>query len=572
MIEDLQLENLGVILEARIDLAPGLTAITGETGAGKTMLLTGLNLILGGKADAGAVRAGADSAVAESRIIPPAGHPALAVAADAGAVLDDDALLVVRTIVSGRSRAYLGGRSVPQAILAEVAAELVTVHGQSDQIRLRSAAHQRAALDEFAGEEHQQHLAALATAYREAVRAEEELQDWDAQAEHRERDVLALTRALERIDAAEVEPGQQAALREESERLSNVEELRIAAATAHEALSGDFESGVPGIAELLEAARSALDSARDFDPQLGQWADQLAEAGHVLSDLGVELSSYGTNLEADPARLEDVHARRALLAELSRDYAGEGAKDPDAAVLAYAERARTRLAELTEPGQGRERLEANLDQARAELTGLAETVTATRAAAAKELEDAVNSELAELAMAGATVYVTLTPTGEITSTGAEEVEFEMVANRGGARRPLAKGASGGELSRVMLALEVALAARKSGPLPTFVFDEIDAGVGGKAAVAIGRRLADLARHTQVIVVTHLAQVAAFADTHVVVTKTTTDGTDAVTNSNITAVAGEARVGELARMLSGDPNSDVARAHAAELLSRRVVAR
>src|SRR5699024_3205162 len=220
---------------------------------------------------------------------------------------------------------------------------------------------------------------------------------------------------------------------------------------------------------------SALDAARGFDPQLGQWADQLTEAGHVLSDLGVELSSYGTNLEADPARLEDVHARRALLAELSRDYAGEGAQDPDAAVLAYAER--------TEPGQGRERLEANLDRARAELTRLAETVSATRAAAAEELEDAVNSELAELAMAGATVYVTLTPTGEITSTGAEDIEFEMVANRGGARRPLAKGASGGELSRVMLALEVALAARKSGPLPTFVFDEIDAGVGGKAAVA-----------------------------------------------------------------------------------------
>src|SRR5699024_9430474 len=332
MIEDLQLENLGVILEARIDLAPGLTAITGETGAGKTMLLTGLNLILGGKADAGAVRAGADSAVAESRIIPPAGHPALAVAADAGAVLDDDALLVVRTIVSGRSRASPRGRPVPQTSTAGGAAARGPVRRQRD-------------------------LAALASAYREVGRAEEELQDWDAQAEHRERDVLALARALERIDAAEVEPGQQAALREESERLSNVEELRIAAGTAHEALSGDFESGAPGIAELLEAARSALDAARGFDPQLGQWADQLTEAGHVLSDLGVELSAYGTNLEADPARLEDVHARRALLAELSRDYAGEGAQDPDAAVLAYAERARARLAELTEPGQGRERLE-----------------------------------------------------------------------------------------------------------------------------------------------------------------------------------------------------------------------
>src|SRR5699024_2678086 len=252
------------------------------------------------------------------------------------------------------------------------------------------------------------------------------------------------------------------------------------------------------------------------------------------------------------------------------DYARTDDEDPDAAVLAYARDAHARLAELTEPGKRRDELHRRLAEAETERENLAQPVSQTRRAAAKDLQAAVNEELATLTMAGATVYGTLHPNTEITSTGAEDVEFEMVANRAGARRPLAKGASGGELSRVMLALEVALASRKTGTLPTFVFDEIDAGVGGKAAVAIGRRLADLARHTQVIVVTHLAQVAAFADTHVVVTKTTTDGTDAVTNSNITAVAGEARVGELARMLSGDPNSDVARAHAAELLSRRVV--
>src|SRR5699024_3361825 len=236
-----------VILEARIELAPGLTVITGETGAGKTMLLTGLNLILGGKADPGAVRAGQKSAVAESRIIPPAGHSALTVAADAGAVLDDDALLVMRTISSGRSRAYLGGRSVPQAILAEVAAELVTVHGQSDQIRLRSTAHQRAALDEFAGDDHQRTLQQLAAAHKRLREVQAELDEWDAQAESREREIAALTRAVERIDAAEVEEGEQAALRKESERLSNVEELRIAAATAHAVLSGDFETAAPGV-------------------------------------------------------------------------------------------------------------------------------------------------------------------------------------------------------------------------------------------------------------------------------------------------------------------------------------
>lgn len=572
MIEELRLENLGVILEARIELAPGLTVITGETGAGKTMLLTGLNLILGGKADPGAVRAGQKSAAAESRIIPPVHHPALEIAADAGAVLDDDALLVMRTISSGRSRAYLGGRSVPQAILAEMAAELVTVHGQSDQIRLRSTAHQRAALDEFAGDDHQRTLEQLAAAHKTLREVQAELDEWDAQAENREREVLALTRAVERIDAAEIEHGEQAALREESERLSNVEELRIAAATAHTVLSGDFESAAPGVTEAVETARSSLDAARTFDAKLGAWADQLAETSLILGDLGVELSSYVTSLEADPARLEQIHARRALLAELTRDYALEADTDPDAAVLAYADNARERLAELTEPGQGRDKLQRRLADVETHRANLARAVTENRQAAAKELQEAVNNELTELAMAGATMYVTLQPTSEITATGAEDVVFEMVANRGGARRPLATGASGGELSRVMLALEVALASRKTDTLPTFVFDEIDAGVGGKAAVAIGRRLAELARHTQVIVVTHLAQVAAFADTHVVVTKTTTDGADAVTNSNIATVEGEARVSELARMLSGDAQSDVARAHAAELLSRRVVAR
>src|SRR5690625_4957164 len=557
MIEELRLVNLGVILEAHIDFAPGLTAITGETGAGKTMLLTGLNLILGGKADLGAVRAGQDNAAAECRILPPPDHPSLAAAAEAGAVLDDGALLIARTLTGGRSRAYIGGRSVPQAILAEITGELVTVHGQSDQIRLRSAAHQRRALDEFAGPAHEETLAELQETHRRVRRLREDLAEWDARAEDRERDILALERALERIEGAEVEPGEQQRLREESERLANVEELRLATAAAHAALSGDFDATSPGAIDALHQARAALEGAARFDPALGEWARTLEGAGHALADLEVELSSHATSLEADPARLQHIHARRALLAELSRDYAA-GAEDPDAAVLEYAHAARARLADLTEPGQGRDRIGAELAQAEARLGELAQAVSAAREKAAADLEEAVNRELGDLAMAGATVYVTLHPTGEVTATGAEEVEFEMVANRGGARRPLAKGASGGELSRVMLALEVALASRRPGHLPAFVFDEIDAGVGGKAAVAIGRRLAELAQHAQVIVVTHLAQVAAYADAHVVVTKTTTDGADAVTNSNIARVEGEARVSELARMLSGDPTSEVAR--------------
>lgn len=572
MIEELRLENLGVILNAHIDLHPGLTAITGETGAGKTMLLTGLNLILGGKADAGAVRAGSDNAAAESRIIPPPGHPAFTLAEEAGAVLDDGALIVMRTISSGRSRAYLGGRSVPQGVLAEIASELVTVHGQSDQIRLRSKAHQRQALDEFAGEEHREVLTDLERVHRHVREVTEEIAQWDSEAENREREVLALTRALERIDAADMEPGEQQHLREQAERLGNVEDLRIASQTVHSILSGDIDSGQGGVIDALHTAKAALDAARAYDPQLGEWSEQVNEATLTLSDLGAGVSSYTSSLEADPARLEQVHARRALLAELTRDYAQDAQEDPDAAVLDYASRARARLADLTEPGQGRERLEQQLRAAQDELQALAAKVSSARASAAEELENAVNGELDDLAMTGATIHITLTPLEQIHSSGAEDIEFEMTANRGAARRPLAKGASGGELSRVMLALEVALSTRRSAALPTFVFDEIDAGVGGQAAVAIGRRLAELARHTQVIVVTHLAQVAAFADAHVVVTKTTTDGTDSVTNSNIALVEDEARVGELARMLSGDAESDVARAHAAELLSWRDVAR
>ncbi len=576
MIEDLHLRNLGVIVEARIEMSPGLTVITGETGAGKTMLLTGLGLLLGGRADAGTVRAGAERASVEGRLVPPAGHPVLEVAEDAGAILDDDALLVVRTVAAaGRSRAHLGGRSVPQAILAEVASQLVTVHGQSDQLRLRSTAQQRAALDAYAGPDHAAALERFERAHAQRRELAERLERWDAETQERAEEIARLEAALARLEAAAPEPGEQRRLREESERLGNVEDLRIATATAHAALTGADETA--GAIALIEAARTAIADAHAHDSSLGEWDRRITDIGYQLADLSVELSSYAENLEADPARLEHVHERRALLADLARDLLGAGTRhagagpddepDPDEELLAVAERLRARHADLTAPGAGRERLVADLaERTAAEQTAAAE-VSAGRRAAAARLESAVDAELTELAMAGARLHVRLTPREQLAGHGAEDVEFDLTANRGGPRRPLAKGASGGELSRVMLALEVALATDRHEDLPTFVFDEVDAGVGGRAAVAVGARLAELARSTQVIVVTHLAQVAAYADTHVVVRKRTEGGADAVTNSDILVVSGAERTGELARMLSGDPTSEAARAHAAELLSR-----
>lgn len=572
MIEELRIENLGVIEEATIEPAPGLTAITGETGAGKTMLLTGVNLILGGKADPTTVRVGQEHATAEARIVPATNHPAIHAATEAGADLDEDSIIIVRTIRSGRSRAYLGGRSVPQGVLTRVTADLVTVHGQSDQNRLRSPAHQREALDEFCGQQHQEQVRKLAKQYAVVQELQERLRHWDDQAKQREAEINDLEQALHRIEEANPTPGEQQQLREQSERLANIENLRMATATAHGVLRGDIETGTPGVVELLHNAIAALESGQPYDPQLGTWAGQIEETSHILDDLGTQISSYGTSLDAAPAQLEEIHQRRALLGELTADYCPDDSQDPDAALVEYAQWAHQRLAELTDPTQGRQALEDQLQQAEEKMMQLAQTISDTRLSAAQELEKVVNSELAELAMGGASLHVKLSPTQSITPTGREDVQFDLVANRGGAQVPLAKGASGGELSRVMLALEVALATKGNHPLPTFIFDEIDAGVGGKAATAIGRRLAQLAQHSQVIVVTHLAQVAAYADVHVVVTKTTTDGADAVTNSNITTVEGDDRIGELARMLSGDPDSNVARAHAAELISRQVVAR
>jgi len=576
MIEELAITDLGVITSARIEPAPGLTVISGETGAGKTMVLSGLDLILGRKADTGAVRPGAQAATAEGRLIPPKDHPALHAALDAGALLDEEALLAVRTVsANGRSRAYLGGRSVPAALLTEVGEGLVTVHGQSDQQRLRSVAHQRAALDDFAG--HRQLLANYAGAHRRHQQAAQALQEWDAHEGQRAIELEHLHSAVEQIDALELQRGEDQALRIEAERLGNVEDLRVAAAAVGAVLSGAPEDDDVTVLALLEAARRHLQTAAEFDETLQHWSEQLDQASYLLSDLATEAADYTARLEADPARLEYVHQRRAQIADLAKRYlpadTTDDESDPADRLLEFSRDAHRRIGELTAPGAGRDALLAELEDAEASATSLAAELTRSRQGAAEEMAATVSEELAALAMSGARLHIEVRPRAEPAEHGADEVHFQLTAHPGAPARPLGKGASGGELYRVMLAIEVALARSRAGqaePLPTFVFDEIDAGVGGRAAVEVGRRLAELARHTQVIVITHLAQVAAFAEKHLVVTKRT-EG-QGVTNSDIEHVQGERREAELARMLSGEEDSDAARQHAAELLARTGVPR
>ncbi|GEK18592.1 DNA repair protein RecN [Cellulomonas persica] len=576
MIEEIRIADLGVIGSAEVVLGPGLTVLTGETGAGKTMVLTALSLLLGGKADPATVRTGASGASVEGRVVLAADHPALARALEAGGETDDDgSLLLVRTVGAagesgtGRSRAFVGGRSVPQAVLAELAETLVTVHGQADQARLRSPAHQRAALDEFAGPEHASTLRAYRDAWAERARVRQELAELVERAQDRSREAELLRLGLAEVERVDPQPGEDVELATEEQRLAHAEELRVAAATAHTALAGDESGAEPASAtDLVEHARRALEHVAGHDPALAELATRVGEAGYLLADAAAELSAYAGDLAADPRRLEVVNQRRAELATLTRAYGSDVAE-----VLEWSRTAGLRLLELEGGDQRIEDLRARGDALDARLRELAGVLSATRTAAAERLATVVSAELAGLAMAGARVEVEVTASEELGPYGGDDVAMLLVPHAGSPARPLGKGASGGELSRVMLALEVALAEGAGTDRPgTFVFDEVDAGVGGKAAVEVGRRLASLARDSQVLVVTHLAQVAAFADHHLVVTKSSHNGVDVVTASDVTSVTDEARVRELARMLSGQEDSDAARAHAAELLELSGVGR
>lgn len=558
MIEEMRLRDLGVIAEAVLPMGRGFTAITGETGAGKTMVVTGLGLLLGQRADSGAVRSGAPQAVVDGVWIVPAEGPVADRVREAGGDLEPAgdgtaALYVGRTISSeGRSRATVGGRSAPAGVLADLADELVVVHGQSDQLRLKSAAAQRDALDRFGGEPVAEALAAYREAYERWRAIDRELTTLTTDREARAREAEDLRAALEEIEQAAPQPGEDEQLAQRAERLAHAEELRLAAATAHEALSSEDDR--PDVASLVGEARRALERAAAQDAALGDLADQVAELGYRATDLATALAAYLADLdETGPHELAAVEERRAVLAPLIRAH---GSLDAAIELLATGS---ARLAELDDDGDRVERLAAELQEAASVLDDAATVLTERRTEAAKRLGEAVTAELRALAMPDARVEVSVTPGAE-SSAGRDEVAILLAPHPGADPRPVSRGASGGELSRVMLAIEVVIAS--TDPVPTFVFDEVDAGIGGAAAIEVGRRLARLARTSQVIAVTHLAQVAAFADNHLTVVKAS-DGS--VTASSVRRLDGADREAEMARLLSGS-DSEAALTHARELLA------
>ena len=561
MIEEIYIRDLGVIQEARLSFGPGLTVITGETGAGKTMVLSALGLLLGERSDTSSIRRGQDQAFVEGRWFLKDHTDAAAQVADrlaeAGAEISAGELIMNRSVSSeGRGRASVSGKAAPINLLSELGERLVVVHGQSDQIRLKSAVAQREALDQFAGVanllfDYQQHFNQWKSSSQQLIEIQSAL-------DSRAKEAQELRASVEELETADPKSGEDQELTDKANRLTHVEELRIAASSAHEAISSESFDGATDAIGLVGAARRSLEQVAAHDPELAKIAESLKQLGYQLNDASAEISSYLDGLDGDSARvLESIQERRAVLNTLIRKY-GPTLED----VIKLRETASDRLLELDSSSDQIEQLTKQVQEQHSAMTKAAQELSAARTAAAKKLAEQVTAELAALAMTGSTLVVDVVAADDFGPFGKDQVSIQLSSYPGAEPRPLGKGASGGELSRIMLAIEVVLAQTQQAP--TFIFDEVDAGVGGAAAIEVGRRLAMLAKQAQVIVVTHLAQVAAFANQHLRVLK---NSTDEFTATDVVALNNEDRVNELARMLSGMPESDSGRTHAAELLEK-----
>ncbi len=560
MIEELRIRGIGVIADAQLDFAPGFTVITGETGAGKTMILSGIELLRGSRAESGQLRDADGQAEVDAVVsLGPGIRQAVALRLDElGVSLDDDALIARRTVSGkGRSRAHLGDRPVPVSALSEVWASLVSVHGQADQARLRESAPQRELLDRFGGDPLREAAEEYRSVWDEWREIERELQELRATLADRERTATLLRLGIAEIDEISPESGEDTALDAEASVLEHAGGLRDAAMETRSLLSGSGDDiDASAVLSMLTRAGEHLSSMAGVDERLNELATRVQQAATELADIDAEIGEYLRMVDADPVRQAWVEERRSKLSALRKSY---GATIDD--VLAWRADA---LEQVQAADGGADRVE-ELALRESELAERARTYAARlsehRKRAAQELSQKVAAELEHLAMPDARITAEVASDVEdLQRHGADVVQILLAPHPGAVPRPIGKGASGGELSRLALAFEVALAGET--PSPTMIFDEVDAGVGGSVAVEVGRRLARLARDAQVVVVTHLPQVAAFADHHLVVAK----GSDgSVTSATVRPVTGEARVSELVRMLSGLEGSSTGAAHAEELL-------
>ncbi|MBK5227423.1 MAG: DNA repair protein RecN [Actinobacteria bacterium] len=559
MLNELVVDGLGVIDHAELAPGPGSNALTGETGAGKTLVVAALSLLLGGRADRGLIREGSKEARVEGRFTLPGDHPAVAILKASGMVDEDatgDVEVLVARVVSADGRAgkvRINGRLATVALLAEVGSALAEIAGQHEHQRLGSTAAQREVLDRYAGEEAYALSRAVAGAVQTAARTRRRLDELKAGERERRRELDILGFEIKEIESAELVPGESAQLNSDARRLEHVEALGEGLSAATDATKGEG-----GAVERVSEAVSLLRGLVDFDPGLAEGVARLESAAVEIEDVAEDLA--GRVVEADPEALAATRERLDQIARLKRKYG-----DDETEILSYLERAGERFAELESAGLSLESGEKELAELEERASELAAELTTVRLEAKDRLEPAVEALLRTLALPEARFEVSLEPR-ELYEGGAEAVELRVAANPGEAPRAVSKVASGGELSRIALALHLLTKGLGAG---TMVFDEVDAGVGGAAAQAVGRALGELGAGGQVLVVTHLPQVASFADRHFTIQKSTRD---ARSISDVTEVTGEDRVAELSRMLSGLPESERAREHAQELLEISEAAR
>ena len=566
-LEEISIRGLGVIENATLELGPGFTVLTGETGAGKTMVLTALSLVLGGKADSSLVRIGQERLVASAtfRVQPKVEE----IASDMGASIEDGELILSRTLnVQGKSRASAGGVSVPASVLSDLGEELIEIHGQAASMSITKVAKQREILDRYAGSQFTEVHDHYKVAFEEYNNLKAKIAALKSNAAGREKEIAALEEFSSAFKKIKPQAGEASSLVTEIIRLSSVESLRTSVGESVSLLLTE-ESGV---VDALAAAKRSLESVADKDPLINEILASVTDSFFQLSEAAQSAHSYLEDLEADPLRLDNAQARRAELNSFLKRFAAPGEADDQISELALRhELVAETIADLTGGEDRLAQMEEELELLFGQLSARSQILSEVRKDFATQLSAAVTDEIHMLSMphtqffcvVSSPEYVQKLSPSVFTTTGADEVSMLLQAHRDGPLVQVAKGASGGELSRVMLALEVVLA--ESEPVGTYIFDEVDAGVGGKAAVEVGRRLRELSQHAQVIVVTHLPQVAAWADSHFVVRKND-DG--AVSQSDVVRVTGDLRIEEIARMLAGQEDSQSAREHAAELLAMR----
>jgi len=566
-LEEISIRNLGIIEQSELELGRGLNVLTGETGAGKTMILTALALVLGGKSDSSLVRHGSERLVATAQFsVTKNSQEKLD---EIGAETDGSSLIVTRTVNSdGKSKASCGGITVPAGTLADVTEPLIEIHGQSANAQIVKPARQRELLDRFGGATLAKVLSEYQEIYGQYCELKDRLKTMKASANKRDGEIAELEEFLAAWNKLKAVRNEASTVEDEIQRLSSVEDLRIASSGALSSLDAE-ESGA---LNLLHSARRFLDAAKGKDSRLEEIAGRVAESLFILDDASSDLASYATGLEADPERLDVLQNRKAEINLFIKRWGGAGSLDDELVLLAAkAKTGKESIADLKGGDDRIAELEGELAQIKKALLTSAKSLTKSRSDSSLALSKAVTKEIQALSMPHTQFFAEVTAPdyqspmkeSDFTTLGCDEITMLIQGQIDGPKIALGKGASGGEMSRIMLGLEVVIA--KSHPVGTYIFDEVDAGVGGKAAIEVGKRLHALAQNAQVIVVTHLPQVAAWADTHFVVRKSS-DGS--VVQSGVSKLAQSERVEEIARMLAGLEESSSAREHAAELLAMR----